>query len=55
MAEDGDKWARIADLYKEKFENAFSQMRLQYDSNEDGSITGEEEGHSPTSVFIGRA
>jgi len=55
MDEVDDKWSRLAELYWTKFENAFSTMKLQYDEDESGTITGEEEGFGMTSFTIGRA
>ncbi len=41
-----DKWDRLSVTYKEMFDNAFTNMKLEYDEDESGSITGDEEGRN---------
>lgn len=55
MDEVDDKWDRLSITYKEKFDNAFNTMKLDYDEDESGAITGEEEQQGPSEVRIGRA
>lgn len=55
MDEGDDKWDRLSKTYWEKFEKAFSGMRVEYDSSETGFIEGdEEEQQSPTEVRLFR-
>lgn len=55
MDEERDKWDRIAQLYSEKFEKAFANMKLDYDEDESGAIAGDEIQASPASFTIGRS
>ena len=55
MAEEGDKWDRLSERYEAKYNQAFSEMSFQYDADDSGTITGEEENHDATSMTIGRA
>lgn len=50
-----DKWDRLATVYKEEFEKAFNNMKLDYDEDDSGAIAGEEEQTSVSSIRIGRA
>ena len=42
ISEEGDKWHVLADAYEKKFEKAFNTMKVDYDSDESGGITDEE-------------
>lgn len=42
MKEEGDKWDRLATKYWDLFSTEFGQMKLDYDADESGSITGDE-------------
>ena len=55
MDEIDDKWDRIAKLYQDKFDKAFSNMKLDYDEDESGAIDESEQQQSQTSLRIGRA
>jgi hypothetical protein len=55
MDEADDKWARLATIYQEKFDKAFSNMKLDYDEDESGAIDEAENQQSQTSLRIGRA
>ena len=55
MDEDGDKWARLATIYWDKFQQSFNNMKLDYDEDESGTVTEDEEQQSQTSLRIGRA
>jgi len=52
--EPDDKWNLLSDKYEEKFKLAFSNLKLEYDADESGTIVGEEEGSNPTQINIGR-
>ena len=55
MDEVDDKWDRLAKEYQQKFDTAFNNMKLEYDEDESGTIQGQEEGHNPSEIRIGRA
>jgi len=55
MDEQNDKWDRLAQAYEKKFNDAFNNMHLEYDADESGSVSGEEEQANPTEITIGRA
>jgi hypothetical protein len=56
MSDENDKWARIADRYWELFNQSFDTMKLEYDEDESGTITGvEEEQSSISSIRIFRS
>lgn len=55
MKEEGDKWDRLATRYWTLFENEFSQMKLDYDIDESGSISGDEEQRDVTSLRFSRS
>jgi hypothetical protein len=55
MDESDDKWARLATIYWDKFNNAFNTMKLEYDEDESGSVSEDEEGKSSSEIRIGRA
>jgi hypothetical protein len=50
-----DKWDILSKAYFDKFQTAFNNMTLEYDEDESGYISGEEENHSATEIRIGRA
>ena len=52
--EEGDKWDRHAVKYEEKFNNFFSNMRVDYDKDNSGTITGDEEQEAPTAFVLSR-
>ena len=50
-----DKWDRLAGKYEDKYKNSFSNMKVDYDEDESGNISGEdEEGQNLTSLRISR-
>lgn len=55
MDEENDKWDRLAKIYIDKFEKAFTTIKLEYDDDDSGSIQGDEEQSSANSAWIGRA
>jgi hypothetical protein len=55
MDEVDDKWSRLAEQYWNKFQNEFNNLRLEYDEDESGGVSGEEEQHKATELRIGRA
>jgi hypothetical protein len=55
MDESDDKWSRLATIYWDKFDKSFGAMKLDYDEDESGLITEDEEMKSPTELRIGRA
>jgi hypothetical protein len=55
MIDEGDKFDRLALVYKDNFETAFGNMKLDYDEDESGTITGDEEQSDRTTLRIGRA
>jgi hypothetical protein len=54
ISEKEDKWEMLSDKYWKKYENAFSNMVLEYDEDESGGIAGDEEADQITSPRIGR-
>lgn len=52
--EEGDKWDRLAAEYSDAFKQAFSEMKLEYDKDESGTIDEEEEQRGAASFDIGR-
>lgn len=55
MKEEGDKWDRLSTKYWELFTTEFSQMKLDYDLDESGSISGDEEQRDVTSLRFDRS
>lgn len=55
MSEENDKWSRIADKYWDLFQVSFDTLRLEYDKDESGTITGEEEQVSLSTINIFRS
>lgn len=55
MKQDGDKWSMLANRYWELFTSEFGQMKLDYDEDESGTITGDEEQRDVTSLRLYRA
>jgi len=55
MDDSDDKWARLATIYKDKFEKAFNSMALDYDADESGTIEEEENQKNQGELRIGRA
>ena len=55
MDESDDKWARLATIYWDKFQQSFNNMKLDYDEDESGTVTEDEEQQSQTSLRVGRA
>jgi len=53
--EEGDQWDIKRQHYWDRFEKAFSTMTLDYDEDESGSITGDEEQQSTNSLRVYRA
>lgn len=52
---EGDKWDRLAIQYETKFKETFSDMRLEYDEDDSGTITDAEEQASVGTFRIQRA
>jgi hypothetical protein len=53
--ETDDKWDKLSQTYLKKFQDAFDNLVLEYDSDESGFIDGSDEAaHKPTEVRIGR-
>ena len=50
-----DKWSRLADRYWDLFSSEFGQMKLDYDTDESGSITGDEAQSDRTALRIFRS
>jgi len=55
MDEESDKWDRLATIYGKKFDDAFNNMKLEYDEDESGQIDESETQKSQTELRIGRA
>ena len=55
MKEEGDKWSMLAGKYWELFTTEFGQMKLDYDEDESGTITGDEEQQGATSLRFYRS
>jgi len=55
MDEEGDKWDRLSKLYQEKFDKFFNNMKLEYDEDESGNISEDEQQKSTGEIRIGRA
>lgn len=55
MKEEGDKWSMLATKYWDLFTTEFGQMKLDYDEDESGTITGDEEQQGATSLRFYRA
>lgn len=55
MDEVNDKWDMLARSYWDKFNNAFSNMKLEYDEDEDANISADEERRNLNEIRIGRA
>jgi len=50
-----DKWDRLSAKYDEKYKSAFTTMKVEYDEDESGSISGDdEEGQGLTALNISR-
>jgi hypothetical protein len=54
MVDADDKWSRLATEYKEKFNNAFDTMKLDYDADESGTIEDEERGRTISEIRVFR-
>jgi hypothetical protein len=51
-----DKWDRLATTYWKKFQDAYTSLSLEYDTDESGNIEGgEEQGASPFELRISRS
>lgn len=55
MDEESDKWSRLSEIYWKKFQDAFGDMKLEYDTDESGFIQGDEEQFNPSEVRIFRS
>lgn len=55
MDEADDKWARLAVIYQDKFDKAFNNMKLEYDEDENGTISDGENQIGSAEIRIGRA
>lgn len=55
MSESEDLWHTRALDYWEKFNTSFNSLKLDYDEDESGSITGDEEQSSQTSIWMSRS
>jgi hypothetical protein len=50
-----DKWDRLAQEYWKKYQDAYTSLRLEYDTDESGNIEGgEEQGARPFELTVGR-
>ncbi|NCD17748.1 MAG: hypothetical protein EOL91_10665 [Actinobacteria bacterium] len=49
-----DKWHRLAEMYQEKFNNAFDTMKLDYDADESGTIEDEEQARTVSEIRVFR-
>lgn len=54
ISEEGDKWTYLAGQYWDKFNNEFTNMKVEYDADESGAISAEEEQHSVNEMRIRR-
>jgi len=52
--EEGDKWNILFKEYDSLFKESFTNMKLEYDEDESGSIVGQESGQNVTEIRIGR-
>lgn len=52
--DEGDKWDRISIKYEDKFNTIFNGLKLNYDTDESGSINSEEEGEGVSTFDIQR-
>lgn len=55
ISDDGDKWSILADKYMEKYEKAFTNMRVDYDLDESGTIDGVEEMYNTGEIRVLRS
>ena len=55
MSETDDIWHTRANIYWEKFNLAFGSMKLDYDQDDSGTISGEEEQFGLGSLTVGRS
>lgn len=55
MNEADDKWARLAVSYLDKFNQSFDTMKLDYDADEDGTISAEEGQRNISEIRIFRS
>ncbi len=55
MKEVDDKWSQLANRYWDLFTSEFGQMKLDYDADESGTITGDEEQSDRTALRILRS
>lgn len=55
MNEENDKWHILAKEYGDKFDKAFSGMALDYDEDESGAISPDEEQQSKNQFWFGRS
>jgi hypothetical protein len=55
MKDEGDKWDRLSTRYWDLFSTEFGQMKLDYDVDESGTITGDEEQRDTTSLRFYRS
>jgi hypothetical protein len=49
--EENDKWGLLARDYNEKFNDAFKNMRVDYDVDDSGTISGDEEEQKDLNSF----
>jgi hypothetical protein len=52
--DEGDKWDRLSKVYADKFDKSFNSMTLEYDEDETGAITEDEESHKAGEIRVGR-
>lgn len=55
MNDENDKWERLSVRYWDLFSNEFGNMKLDYDKDESGTITGDEEQSDRTSIRLLRS
>lgn len=54
MVEPDDKWHTLFLEYKDKFNDQFNALKLEYDEDDSGTITGDEQQADSTSIRLGR-
>lgn len=55
MKDSDDKWARLATIYWDKFQQSFNTLKLDYDEDESGTVDDSEQQRGATELRIGRA
>lgn len=55
MDEQNDKWDRLQVTYKDKFNDAFNNLKLEYDEDESGNVDEAETQQNPNEITVNRA